>query len=71
MSLVSLKFYFTITILYLSLCPTLQPSKVPLQSPKGMRDIMGEEYYRFQGLFEEGSRNRRVLRIQADRNADS
>lgn len=26
--------------------------KEVLRSPKGMRDIMGEEYYRFQGLFE-------------------
>jgi len=26
--------------------------KDPFKSPKGMRDIMGEEYYRYQGLFE-------------------
>ncbi len=29
-----------------------QNKKDILQSPKGMRDIVGEEYYRYQGLFE-------------------
>jgi len=28
------------------------PQKKELQSPKGMRDITGDEYYRYQGLFE-------------------
>lgn len=29
-----------------------QKKKQDIQSPKGMRDILGDEYYRFQGLFE-------------------
>lgn len=34
--------------------PTLEKKRAPqeLSSPKGMRDISGDEYYKFQGLFE-------------------
>ncbi|MEK7106200.1 MAG: hypothetical protein AAB895_02475, partial [Patescibacteria group bacterium] len=34
--------------------PTNEKKKVQqeLSSPKGMRDISGDEYYKFQGLFE-------------------
>jgi len=32
-----------------------------LQSPKGMRDILGAEYYEMQGFFEKGSRDCYVL----------
>lgn len=31
---------------------TNKPTKVEPVSPKGMRDIIGDEYYKFQGLFE-------------------
>jgi len=29
-----------------------QPKKETISSPKGMRDIIGDEYYNYQGLFE-------------------
>jgi len=32
--------------------PRVKEKKELLQSPKGMRDILGDEYYRYQGLFE-------------------
>src|SRR3990172_4032439 len=31
---------------------TNQPKKEAISSPRGMRDIIGEEYYNYQGLFE-------------------
>jgi len=36
----------------MSKTPAKKPKKEQLKSPKGMRDVMDEEYYAFQGLFE-------------------
>lgn len=33
----------------------LKKEDIKLQSPKGMRDLIGEEYYRYQGFFEKAS----------------